>query len=286
MPERGGHSRAEKSSLATTEDIDFYGKSGVDVYTLAPPPSAQLLRYGSLPASVNATDDELREDFLRACVSTYLAEEIRAEAIVRDLGAFNRFLQVASLTAGQRTNVSAVARDAAVSRETVRGYFEVLVDTLIGHWLPAYRPRAKVKEVALPKFYWFDAGVLQASAGAFDQPLPADWEAILLEHLVLHEIRSYLHYARVKGSLGYWSTPSGSEVDFVWWRGSDVSLIEVKHGREYRRDFRNGIASFLEGRRARSTIVYRGSTELEVEGTRVLPLELFLRRLHAGEIIG
>jgi uncharacterized protein len=239
-----------------------------------------------LPASVNATDDELREDFLRACVSTYLAEEIRAEAIVRDLGAFNRFLQVASLTAGQRTNVSAVARDAAVSRETVRGYFEVLVDTLIGHWLPAYRPRAKVKEVALPKFYWFDAGVLQASAGAFDQPLPADWEAILLEHLVLHEIRSYLHYARVKGSLGYWSTPSGSEVDFVWWRGSDVSLVEVNHGREYRRDFRNGIASFLEGRRARSTIVYRGSTELEVEGTRVLPLELFLRRLHAGEIIG
>jgi uncharacterized protein len=249
-------------------------------------PVNQLVHYGSMPLSVNAPDDESREDFLRAFVTTYLAEEIRAEALVRDLGAFSRFVQVAALAAGQKTNVSSIARHAGVSRDTVRGYFDVLVDTLIGEWLPAYRPRAKVKEVALPKFYWFDSGVLQAAAGAFDQPLPADWEGVLLEHLVLHEIRSYIHYSRVRGSLGYWATPSGSEVDFVWWRGSDIRLIEVKHGRRYRHEYRDGIASFLEGKRARSTIIYLGDTELEMNGTQILPLHTFLRRLHAGEIIG
>lgn len=249
-------------------------------------PARQLLRYGSMPMSVTAANDEAREEFLRAFVTTYLSEEIKAESLVRDLGNFSRFLSVASLAAGQTTNVSGIARDASVSRETARGYFEILVDTLIGQWLPAYRPRAKVKEVALPKFYWFDPGVLHAAAGGFDQPLPADWEGVLFEHLVLHEVQSYLHYAGARGSLGYWATPSGNEVDFVWWYGTDLVAIEVKHGRRYRREYKKGIDSFLAGRTARSYIIYGGTQELEVEGTRVLPLEAFLRRLHAGEIVG
>lgn len=248
-------------------------------------PIAQLLRYGAMPLSVNAPDDDAREEFLRAYVTTYLAEEIKAESLVRDLGSFSRFLEVASLAAGQRTNVSGIARDAGVSRETVRGYFDVLADTLIGSWLPAYRPRAKVKEVALPKFVWFDPGVLHAAAGGFDQPRPADWDGVLLEHFIHHEIQSYLQYAGVKGTLGYWATPTGSEVDFVWWRGRDVVGIEVKNGREMRREFLRGIAAFREGRPVRGYIVYRGERELEFGGIRVLPLKAFLRRLHAGEIM-
>lgn len=248
-------------------------------------PLSQILRYGAMPLSVNAPDDDSREEFLRAFVTTYLLEEIKAEGLVRDLGGFSRFLEIASLAAGQTTNVSGIARDAGVSRETARGYFDVMVDTLIGHWLPAYRPRAKVKEVALPKFYWFDPGVLHAAANGFDQPLPADWAGVLLEHLVLHEIRSHLHYNGIKGSLGYWATPSGSEVDFVWWRGRDVVAIEVKHSREFRREYRKGIEAFTSGTKARTFIVYRGTRELDVEGTHVLPLETFLRRLHGGEII-
>lgn len=249
-------------------------------------PVAQLLRFGSLPISVTAADDSAREEFLRAYVATYLAEEVRAEALVRNLGRFSRFLSVAALAAGQKTNVSSLARDAGVSREAARGYFEVLVDTLIGTWLPAYRPRAKVKEVGLPKFYWFDAGVLHAAAGGFDQPMPADWQGVLLEHLVLHEIRSHLHYQGIKGSLGYWATPSGSEVDFLWWYGSKRVAIEVKHGHAYRPEYRKGLASLLSSMSATSYIVYLGDRELDVGGTRVLPIETFLRRLHAGEIVG
>lgn len=250
------------------------------------PSVRQRLRFGLLPMSVTARSDAAREEFLRAYVTTYLAEEIKAEALVRNLGSFSRFLAVASLAAGRRTNISSLARDAGVSREAARGYFEVLVDTLIGAWLPAYRPRAKVKEVGLPKFYWFDPGVLNAAAGGFDQPLPADWQGVLLEHLVFHEIRSHLHYQGVKGSLAYWATPSGSEVDFIWWHGSKCVAVEVKHGSRYRPDYRKGLASLLSSVKATSYIVYLGDRELNVEGTHVLPVDTFLRRLHAGEIVG
>lgn len=245
----------------------------------------QLVRFGAMPLSVNAPDDEAREEFLRAYVSTYLTEEVKAEALVRDLGGFSRFLELTALAAGQRTNISRIARDAGLSRETVRGYFDVLVDTLIGTWLPAWRPRAKVKEIALPKFYWFDPGVLHAAAGGFDQPLPADWNGVLLEHFVFHELRSHLHYSGLRGTLGYWSTPGGSEVDFVWWYGRSIVGIEVKNGREFRREWTKGLDSFASAGPMRRIVVYRGTRELRIDGIEVLPVETFLRRLHAGEML-
>jgi predicted AAA+ superfamily ATPase len=168
----------------------------------------------------------------------------------------------------------------------VRGYFEILEDTLLGTWLPAYRPRSKVKEQALPKFYWFDAGVLHAAAGGFDQPPPGDWSGVLFEHLLLHELQSYLHYNAVPGSLGYWATPSGSEVDFVWWHGKKAVAIEAKASRQYRRDYRRGLDALRGGMKATSYVVYGGDQELVDEGTRVVPLATFLRRLHSGEIVG
>jgi predicted AAA+ superfamily ATPase len=241
-----------------------------------------------MPLSVLAADDRAREDYLRTFVTTYLAEEVRAEGLVRDLGGFSRFLDVAALAAGQTTNVSALSRDAGVSRETARGYFEILTDTLIGEWLPAWRPRAKVKEVAQPKFYWFDPGVLHAAAGGFDQPLPSDWDGVLLEHLILQELRSYVHYADVRGSLGYWATPSGGEVDFVWWHGSSMVAIEVKSSSRHRGEHRAGIRSLEAGFRGSvaSWIVYRGDESLRVDGTRVEPVASFLRQLHRGEVLG
>lgn len=250
-------------------------------------PLGQLMRYGSLPLSVTADSDEAREDFLRAYAVTYLAEEIKAEGLVRDLGSYSRFLQVAAIAAGQRTNVSGLARDAGVNRETTRGYFDVLVDTLIADWLPAYRPRAKVKETALPKLYWFDTGVLNAAIRAFDQPPPADWDGVLLEHLLLHEIRAHVHYKSVKGSLGYWATPSGTEVDFVWWHGAHMVAIEVKASATFRKEYTRGLSTLREAiPSARTLVVYRGTEELLVDGIRVLPVELFLRKLHAGEVLG
>ena len=128
--------------------------------------------------------------------------------------------------------------------------------------------------------------MLRAAAGAFDQPPPGDWEGVLLEHFVHHEIQSYLHYTNTKGSLGYWSTPGGGEVDGVCWRGRTVVSIEVKAAREYRREFRKGIASFTSGVTARTFVVYGGDRVLKDGDTAVRPVEEFVRRLHSGAIIG
>lgn len=249
--------------------------------------AAQRLTFGSMPMSITAEDDRAREEYLRSFVITYLSEEIRAEALVRDLGGFSRFLEVAALAAGQTTNIAGLARDAGVTRPTAVGYFDILVDTLLGEWLPAWRPRAKVKEVAQPKFFWFDTGVLHAAAGGFEQPMPSDWEGVLIEHLVLHELRSFMDYRGIRGSLGYWATPGGGEVDFVWWYGKQMVAIEVKSSRRYKSEFRKGVRSLESGvtGRLRSFIVYRGERELVVDGTSVLPIESFLDRLWRGKII-
>ena len=103
---------------------------------------------------------------------------------------------------------------------------------------------------------------------------------------MLHELRAYLDYNGIKGSLGYWATPSGNEVDFVWWRGQRLVAIEAKHGRQYRAEYRKGIQSLEAARKAESYVVYLGDRELEVDGTHVLPFESFARRLYSGEILG
>ena len=112
-------------------------------------PVDEILRFGCLPAVRSDARDAGRVDLLEAYAENYLTQEIRQEALVKSLASFTRFLEVAALMNAQVTNVAGIARDAAVARPTVQGYFDILVDTLIGTWLPAWRPRAKVKEVAI-----------------------------------------------------------------------------------------------------------------------------------------
>jgi len=109
-----------------------------------------MLATGCLP--MVRSEPKLAVDVLDAYVGTYLREEIQQEALTKDLAAFTRFLEVAALCNGQAVNVAGVAREAGVARPTVARFFELLVDTLIGCWLPAWRPRARIKEVVQPKF--------------------------------------------------------------------------------------------------------------------------------------
>ncbi len=208
----------------------------------------QCMTYGQLPYCVTLPNDEARAEYLESYVQTYLTEEIRGEGIVRNFAPFARYPDVAALAAGTPANISALARDAGVARDTVRGYLDIFEDTLLGSWLPAYRPRAKVKEVARPKFYFFDTGVLHAAAGGFRQPTPSDWRGVLMEHWIHHELASFLEYSRSKGTLGYWRTASKSEVDFVWWYGEKVVGIEVKAAKTIRSRQLQGIRSLSENR--------------------------------------
>jgi predicted AAA+ superfamily ATPase len=247
-------------------------------------PVERVLRFGLLPQMW--TEPELAVDALDAYVSNYLREEIQQEAMVRRLDAFARFLQVAALMNGQVANVAGLARDAAVARPTVQGYFEALTDTLIGVWLPAWRRGAKVKEVASPKFYLFDPGVARALAGRVREPLEGAERGPLLETWVLHELRAAMAIQNLGGELHYWRTPSGSEVDFIWTRGPRAVGIEVKASARWRPADGTALRGLVESGLLKAGYgVYTGTAEMRDGDLRVMPLGAFLRRLAAGEVL-
>jgi predicted AAA+ superfamily ATPase len=244
-----------------------------------------LFASGCLPLVVDA-DDEEKGDLLEAYAMTYLREEIQAEALVRNLASFSRFLECAALSNGQVTNVSALARDAGVQRPTVQGYFQILQDTLIGHLLPAWRPRARIKEQAHPKFYWFDPGVARAMAGRVWLPVETPERGPLLETYIYHELRAHLHYEKVPGTLAYWRTPAGNEVDFVWTAPHACVAIEIKASRRWRHEFRQGLDALGEAvPHVKKIGVYLGDEPLSDAGLHVYPLRMFLSELYAGKVL-
>jgi predicted AAA+ superfamily ATPase len=250
------------------------------------PPVDDLLRFGGLPLVRTERVLVTRIDLLEAYVETYLAQEIRAEALVRSLESFTRFLEIAALANGQVTNVAGLSRDAAVARPTVQGYFEVLTDTLLGAWLPAWRPRVKVKEVQHPKFYLFDCGVVRALSRRLREPLDNAERGHLLETLVFNELNAHLAYSGCGGTLSYYRVQSGAEVDFVWSRGKHSIGIEVKAGRQWRPEQGRVLRELREKKVLTAChAVYLGDTAQQDGPVAVRPLYAFLEELSAGNIL-
>jgi predicted AAA+ superfamily ATPase len=242
-----------------------------------------LLRFGGLPAVRSEASTKGRIELLEAYRDTYLAEEIRNEGLVRSLDGFSRFLEVASLLNGQVLNVAGISRDAGVSRTTVQGFFDVLSDTMLGHLLPAWRPRARVKEVANPKFYLFDTGVARTLSGRLRDPLHPTERGPLLESWMLHELRAHLHDHDVGGDLAYWRLPSGLEVDLVWQRAERRIGLEVKGSERWRTADGEGLRQLAKAVGLdRSLVVYLGEHRLKDGEIEVLPFWEFIGRM--GEL--
>jgi predicted AAA+ superfamily ATPase len=166
--------------------------------------------------------DDPRAD-LQAYAGSYLQQEIVAEGATRNVPAFSRFLKVAALCNGSIVNFTKVANDAQVARTTVYEYFEILKDTLVLYELPAWRRSKKRKPLASSKYYLFDVGVVSALQGREFRPgTPEFGEAF--ETYLLHELVSYGDYVS-GGSLSYWRSTSGFEVDFII---GDHTAVEVK----------------------------------------------------------
>lgn len=243
-----------------------------------------LLAFGCLPQLV--ADPSSRVEILEAYAANYIREEIQQETLIRNIESFARFLDVAALMNGQVVNVAGIARDAAVARPTVARYFETLVDTLIGFWVPAWKPRAKVKEVAHPKFFLFDCGVARVLSGRVRERLEAAERGPLLETLVCHELRAHMNVRNTGGQISYWRTPSQSEVDFVWSRGGRRVGIEVKATQRWRKGDAEHLKSMIEGKVVGTGFgVYLGSAVLKDGPVTVLPLKSFMKRLCDGGII-
>lgn len=243
-----------------------------------------ILKFGLLPQVV--TEQKHAVEFLDAYVANYLREEIREEAVVRSLDAFSRFLDVAARMNGQTINMTSLARDVATPRATVQGYFSILEDTLLGNWLPAWQQRARVKEVASPKFYFFDPGVVRALSGQLRETLDPMERGFLFETWIFHELRAATSFLNCGGQLYYWRTPHGTEVDFIWSRGKRAVGIEVKCATNWRGEFGASLRALLETKSIQSGfVVYLGNLELKDGPVRALPVRKFLELLSAGEIL-
>jgi predicted AAA+ superfamily ATPase len=252
----------------------------------------RALEWGLLPLAV--MDPDNAADTLATYVHTYIREEIREEGLVRKIDPFLRFLQIAGLMNGQELNVENIAREAGAPRTTVDGYFTILVDTLLGHLLPAYRPGVKVRERGHPKFYWFDAGVARAAAGLLRDPLDAAWRGFALETLILHELRVHNHVAKKDRPISYYRTAAGVEIDFVIETARRTAsapprlvCVEVKAGARWKREWEapmRALAAAGGPTVGRMIGVYTGRERLRHNGVDVMPVETFLAALHAGEI--
>ncbi len=247
----------------------------------------RALQFGTLPLSVLSDEPK---NYLRSYVDTYLHEEIKAEALTRNFGAFARFLEVAGRQNGQVTNTSSIARDAQVARPTVQGYFEILVDTLLGYWLEPWKLKRKTKQVAHSKFYFFDSGVARALSGRLAYPLLAEEKGPLFESWILNELRAYLSYRNLHYSIHFWSSHDGVEVDFLIEDKNGFVALELKATDYWETKFNRGLMRIqdelrLKGR-VRASGVFMGKRRLQTnDGVTVYPVTEFLKRLWAGEVI-
>jgi predicted AAA+ superfamily ATPase len=203
----------------------------------------RVLATGSIPVVWNSADPV---DALEAYVQLYLQEEIRAEAIVRNLPGFARFLPVAALFHGQLINVSSIARDAGTARTTVSGYLEILEDTLLVHRLPAYETKIRVRERKLPKLYWIDPGLVRAAKRQLG-PVTEEERGPLFEGLVLTMLRAHREQARLYEELAFWSPhQSRVEVDFLLRQGRDFVAIEAKASSRFSRSQLHGLVAIAD----------------------------------------
>ncbi len=240
----------------------------------------RVLLRGTLPA-VWLSDEPWEE--LRAYVGTYLKEEVMAEALVRRIDTFSAFLELCALRSAQEINFEAFGSDLGVSGKTVRNFFEVLEDTLIGFIVPPFKETKRRKATSRAKFYLFDLGVTHSLAGIREVPVGTDHFGRAFEHWIALELRAYLSYRRSEASLGFWRTEGGYEVDFTV--GNQLA-IEVK-GTELVTDRQlSGLKALREeGIFKKFCVVSRDPAPRTVDGIEIYPWQTFVKKLWGDELL-
>ena len=230
---------------------------------------------------------EERRAVLESYVQLYLREEIRAEALVRNLPGFARFLPVAALYHGEVINVSGLARDCGVARTTVQGYLDILEDTLLAYRLPAFEARLRVRERRHPKLYWIDPGLVRA-VKRLRGPIAPEERGALLEGWVLHLLRAHGEESDLYEEIHYWAPhpANRTEVDFLLRRGAELVAIEVKSGPRYHTGMLPGLRAIAElPGVVRRVLVYGGRRSFRTQdGIEVWSIARLHRALEEGAI--
>ena len=222
---------------------------------------------------------------LDAYVRDYLKEEVFDEGLTRNVPAFSRFFDAIGYSHGELTNYANIARDCGADAKTVKEYYQILCDTLLGRMVPPYKRRQEGQVISkAPKFYLFDVGVAGAVTKRRIQEPRGEQFGKALEHLVFMELAAYASYSELNYDIHFWRTKSGLEVDFIL--GAGEVAVEVKGAsRIDSRDLR-ALTSFAETHKPQAAILVCTEPEPRVvEGIRIVPWSVFLDELWNGTII-
>lgn len=219
---------------------------------------------------------------MQAYIGVYLKEEIKAESLVRNLQTFNRFMEVAALTNGEMVNYSNIANDCGIDSKTVKEYFAILEETLVGYMIPAYQKVVKRKLRQSPKFYYFDVCIPNYLLGRKSLvPGSADF-GHAFEHLIIQELVAYLSYRNKESALSYWHTYSEYEVDAIL--GDAQVAIEIKSSTQVQLRQLSGLRAFKEEHpESRLIVVSLDAQPRLLNDIEVYPATTFLQKLWNDE---
>lgn len=203
----------------------------LDPFSLREVPARDLqerLLYGSLPGMLAVPDLSDRETDLESYVTTYLEEEVRAEALVRKVGDFARFLELAASESGHIVNLRKLSQEIGVSHTTIGAYYHILEDCLIAERVePLTRSKTRKKLTKSEKYLFFDLGVRRLAAREGTRP-PRETLGRLFEQFVGLELIRCAHAGSPSLKIRFWRDPDGPEVDWVIDDNGVYTPIEVK----------------------------------------------------------
>lgn len=234
----------------------------------------KAIKTGLIPLIFESSDPQPR---LLDYLHLYLKEEIQAEGLVRQIGDFSRFLEVASFSHGSVWTTTDISRESSVKRATVDNYLQILEDLLLAFTIPVFARRAKRKLITHQKFYFFDAGVYRIlrPQGILDSS--QEIEGFALEGLVAQHLKSWVSAQNQPHSLSFWRTQTKLEVDFIIYGPRGFWAIEVKRSPNLGPDDVRAMLAFKEEYpEATCFFVIPGKRQESYRGFPIIPLEEFL----------
>jgi predicted AAA+ superfamily ATPase len=263
----------------------------------------RALRYELFPLTTNEIDDfdllrainngliprhylsENPKRLIASYIGNYLQDEIVAEAKIRNVDVFAKFLGAAAFSHAEIVNFTNIATDCGVSSPTIKDYFQILEDTLIGRFIPAYQHKPKRRVVKSPKFYFFDLGIVNHLLKRGKIEIGTEAFGNAFESFIFQELMAHRHYSGLEYSISYWRTSSQLEVDFIL--GKHEVAVEVKSGSKIGKHHLNGLKAFMEEYEVKKAIVVCNEPLPRlVDNIEILPWQIFLERLWSGELMG
>lgn len=243
----------------------------------------KMLNCGYLPRHYKNSNSK---NLIRSYISDYLKEEIAAEGLIRNLQSFLEFLDMAAFSDTELVNFSNIARDCGVSSHSVKEYFQILVDTMLGRWLPAYRKKTKRRSIQARKFYFSDVGVVNFLAKRKNLLSGSTEFGKAFENWILHEIHSWSSYSNNFFEISYWRLTTRTEVDFIL--GDMEIAIEAKGVKKISSQHLTGLRELKKDYpkvKKRIVVCFENKKRLTSDGILVIPYKKFVEELWKNQLL-